>query len=87
MRGADFVIVYQCTDSLCNSTILLAQLSGGMSDVKQTYTSTTGYMLVRLTTNLTSNNVSYDGFNASWTSMVCFVCAICYLLCTHSYFE
>ncbi len=65
----DFVRVYQCTDSFCNATVLLDQLSGNQSDIGQNYTSRTGYMLVLFTTNSTSGGVQYDGFAASWTSV------------------
>jgi hypothetical protein len=67
MRDSDFVRVYTCTDSSCSVTGLLAELSGNSSDIgPESYTSTTGYMLVSFTSG--DGVHQHDGFTASWTS-------------------
>ena len=60
--GYDFVVVQQCPDSSCSTGLVeLARLSGPSATLP--YTSTTGYMAVRFTSDLI---ITYPGFSASW---------------------
>jgi hypothetical protein len=61
--GYDYIWVYTCTNISCVSKTLLAQISG---DQTGSYISTSGYVLVRFTSD---KGVKYDGFEAMWTSL------------------
>ncbi len=58
----DTVKVYQCTVAQCTNPQLVASLSGTLTGV-QSYTITTGYVLVLFTTDFSGE---YAGFNATW---------------------
>ncbi len=62
--GSDYIWVYTCTDINCGNTTLLAQLSGTQAG---SYTSETGYILVRFTSD---DSVQNDGFTAMWALQV-----------------
>ncbi len=66
----DVVRVFQCSDMQCSQQQQLAELSGTYADV-QSITSTTGYIRVTFTTDGRAN---YDGFSASWSSVIVHVC-------------
>jgi len=58
----DFVNVWECDSPACNIKAQLTRLDGE-GDTTTTYTSTTGYMMVELTSD---DDVQQDGFEASW---------------------
>jgi hypothetical protein len=60
----DYVYIFSCTSSLCDSTTQLASFSGAFSP--PSVTSTTGFMYVRFTTD---SSVINSGWSASWTSV------------------
>ncbi len=62
----DIVRVYQCTDAECSQPHQLEALSG-LYLRPYAVTSTTGFMKVVFTSDA---SVNYDGFNASWTSVM-----------------
>jgi hypothetical protein len=64
--GKDIIRVFQCTDIPCSKPLQLAELSGWYSTT-QSVTSTTGFMKVVFTSDA---SVNYDGFTASWTSVM-----------------
>jgi hypothetical protein len=64
-QGHDIVRVYQCGQVECQTTLLLAELSGYLAKA-YTVTATTGYMLVLFTSD---SFLASDGWTASWTSV------------------
>ena len=65
-RGYDVVKVYQCMDSTCASTLELGSLSGTISSA-QSFTSSTGYLFLKFTSD---GSVQKAGWVASWASIV-----------------
>jgi hypothetical protein len=61
----DYVKLYSCSDIECKSAQILREMSGSYSS-SQTVISSTGYMLVQLTSDSIN---SYPGFTATWSSM------------------
>ncbi len=65
-RGFDMVRVYQCMNSTCASTSELGSLSGTISSA-QSFTSSTGYLMLKFTSD---GSVQKAGWVASWASIV-----------------
>ncbi len=66
--GYDYVTIKQCTSSSsCSSGTQLAKLSGSLVNVDASYESTTGYMQVLFTSDISR---TYRGFVASWSTTV-----------------
>ena len=61
--GYDYVYVYECDSPSCDTKIELVKLDGA-GDTGMTYTSSTGYMMVELTSD---DGVEQGGFEASWS--------------------
>ena len=61
--GYDYVRVSSCSDSTCGTKVLLRELSGTYSTLP-VVTSSTGYMLIELTSD---SSTVYSGFIALWT--------------------
>ncbi len=60
----DFVKVHWCTDNTCTLGGVLGQLTGTYSS-QQSFTSTTGFMYIRFTSD---NSLALTGFTATYTS-------------------
>lgn len=64
-QGYDYVRLYQCTDAVCAAPQLLAELSGTSGVAGQSFTASSGYVLVKFTSD---GSVTSSGFAAQWTS-------------------
>ena len=62
--GFDYVNVYECNDAACDTNTELARLDG-YGHTWTTYTSSTGYMMVELTSD---GGTEESGFEASWST-------------------
>ena len=73
--SSDRVVIYSCSSSdsatSCESSSELASLSGRSISSSRRWTSTTGYMRVRFTSD---SSVTYAGFVGSWTTGTCSLC-------------
>ena len=70
-KDYDYVYVESCSSSSCDSAVELAKLHGNSAnsdtsaaDLSTTYTSSTGYLRVRLTSD---DSLEYAGFSADWS--------------------
>ena len=73
--SSDRVVIYSCSSSdsatSCKSSSELASLSGSRISSSRSWTSTTGYMRVRFTSD---SSVTYAGFVGNWNMNKCSLC-------------
>ena len=73
--SSDRVVIYSCSSSdgatSCKSSSELASLSGSSISSSRSWTSTTGYMRVRFTSD---SSVTYAGFVGNWDTGTCSLC-------------
>jgi hypothetical protein len=79
------VVIYSCSSSSCESSSELARISGSSISSSRNWTSTTGYMRVRFTSDSSDTYAGFfghwtvwdkaiDGFVGNWSTETCFLC-------------